>query len=165
MSRQDSWSCLTVQQFLHFCNWEDKPLESYQWQQEEKSIQASWSCLTVQQFLRFCNWEGQAKAGEQSEPLPLYSSAPLPNGHTSWQRLSVKEFFSLCNWHSLPLETQNWQHLDPYSRLKQQVSEFFQLIPWEGNPEIGTLPKSAAILFLPTVDDVEPTFTDLSDLF
>jgi hypothetical protein len=161
MSGQDSLACLTVQQFLRLCNWEGKQQESHYRQQQPQSFKTSWKCFTLQEFFSRSNWEGQAEAGEIESRGDTYHSPPR---QISWQCISVKEFFSQFNWQEQPLvENSDWQHLDPYSRLKQQVREFFQFIPWEGNPEIGKLPKASAALPLSLVE--EPTFTDLSDLF
>lgn len=170
MSQQVSWSCLSVQEFLHFCNWEGQKAEEIgRWGGGEQSAldlcpsaplprrQTSWQCVTVQEFFSRSNWEG-----EMVSNLPL-TSAPLPPRQTSWQRLTVREFFNCCNWQGQPPENNELQ-LDPYSRLKQQVKEFFQFIPWEGNPEIGTLPKPATNLHLPSAD-LQLRFTNLSDLF
>lgn len=171
MSR--SWSCLKVESFLGLCNWEGKlPAQPLQPQPlQPQDIPTSLPCLTVDQFLRLCNWERQLLESSPQTPNQLLD-LPLPNsavaqanyGQVTWRRISVKEFFSKCNWQGVPLvENKHWQHLDPYFRLKQPVREFFQYVPWEGEPEIGKLQKHATL----SVSGVEPepTFTDLSDLF
>lgn len=117
------------------------------------SSQDSWSCLSVEKFLSLCNWEGQKKRGGAAKK------------QNSWQCLSVQEFFRHCNWQGQPLENRNWHERERASFLKEQVSEFFQFIPWEGNPEIGFLPKVSPIPELIPKARLETTFTDLSELF
>lgn len=171
MSSQDYWPCLTVQQFLRLCNWKGQQLESQKyWQQQALSFKTSWKCLTVEEFFSHGNWEGRVEAGDQGstgvgEKEEFLFAAPLPtHSQTAWKCLTVQEFFSQFNWQGRAPETiSDLQNLDPYYRLKQQVREFFQFMPWEGTPAIATLPKSAAPLPKPAV--AEPTLTDLSDLF
>ena len=170
MSSQDSWSCLTVQQFLRLCNWEGKLPEIHNWQQEEPSVENSWQCQAVQDFFSQFNWEGQLEQPriDSSQPinlshLPIFAAIATPQN--ALKRLCVKEFFTECNWQGRSLEANCiWEQLDPYARLKQSVGEFFQFVPWEGEPEIGKLPSSATTFLQPKVAP-EPKFTDLSDLF
>lgn len=180
MSSQDSWSCLSVQEFFSLCNWQAQKevgeLRSWGVGEKEESLSYaplplcpsaplffcpdSWQYLSVQKFFSLCNWQGQTEA-----PLPLCPSAPLLLCPDSWQCLSVKKFFSLCSWQGQSLENRNGHHADPSSRLKEQVREFFQFIPWEGNPEIGSLPKVSSIPEPTPSAFVETTLTDLSELF
>lgn len=170
MSSRNAWSCLSVQQFLHSCNWEGQlPVRPY-WQEEE-TLQSSWQCQTVQEFFVQFNWSGQPQEFQLSQN-PLQPQIPKPSRvaaiaspQNTLKRLSVKEFFIQCNWHGRSQQVNRiWEQLDPYARLKQPVSEFFQFIPWEGEPEIGKLPKSATTFLLP-IGATEPKFSDLSDLF
>lgn len=171
MSNQDSLLCQSVQQFLNSCNWDGTNLDADRPpHQLSETFLASWECLTVQQFLHLCGWEG--KQQEDSSLFPQAQLLDLPkqqtftpnlHPHATWFRFSVKEFFSHCNWQGRPLEDVDWGQLDPYARMKQKVKECFQFIPWEGKPEIGTLPKAA--IAAPQSKADEPTFTDLSDLF
>lgn len=132
----------------------------------------SWQCLSVQEFFSLCNWQGQpleSRNGQhQDQVLQLTLQAAEATGakhQTSWQCLSVEEFFNLSNWQGQPLENTNGHHREPSSRLQEQVREFFQFIPWEGNPEIGSLPKVSSIPGLTLSACVETTLTDLSELF
>ena len=169
MSSQDSWSCLTVGQFLRLCNWEGKLPEIHNLPQEEPSRENSWQCQAVDDFFSQFNWEGQLeqpKINSQSINLPhLPIFAAIATPYNALKRLVVKEFFNKCNWQGRSLEANRiWEQLDPYARLKQPVGEFFQFVPWEGEPEIGKLPSSATTFLQPKVAP-EPKFTDLSDLF
>ena len=82
---------------------------------------------------------------------------------TSWQCLSLEEFFSLSNWQGQPQQRHNWQHTKQ-SSLLTQVREFFQFIPWEGSPAIGSSPKVSSFIE-PISTPVKTTLTDLSKLF
>jgi len=131
------------------------------------SSQESWSCLSVQKFFSLCNWQGQALENRNWQHQDqLQAQATIANCLDSWQCLSVQEFFSLCNWQGQALENRNWHQVDPSSCLTLQVREFFLFISWEGNPEIGALPKVTSIpepthlAFLDTT-----TLKDLSELF
>lgn len=173
MSSQGFYLCLSTQKFFSLCNWQGQietgqprrlrapdilglgsPLGigGRQKRAGEKE-EIVWQCLSVQKFFSLCNWQGETEAGQKT---------PLPLAQTVWQCRSVKEFFSLCNWQGIPLEN-NLQHTNPSSRLKEQVTQFFQFIPWEGNPEISFLPKIASIAS--PFSAPETTFTDLSELF
>ena len=160
MSSQDSWSCLTVQKFFSLCNWQGQlqvgETESFSCAPSLLG-QTSWQCLSVEELFSLCNWQGQFKVGEQDKWAEEKESF--------WQCLSVTEFFSLCNWQGQPLENRNWQHANPFSCLILPVRKFFQYIPWEGNPEIGSLPEISPILEPTPANPVEITLTDLSELF
>jgi hypothetical protein len=173
MSNREFLLCQSVRQFLNSCNWDGTDLDGDRPpHQLSKTFLASWECLTVQQFLHLCGWEGEqvdsiasSHLSSQAQPLDSKQQAFIPSihPHAAWFRFSVNEFFSHCNWQGRPPEDVDWGQLDPYARMKQKVKECFQFIPWEGNPEIGTLPKAAVAVSQPKAD--EPTFTDLSDLF
>ena len=165
MNRADSWSCLTVEQFLHLCNWEGKQKER-NWEQEKPIFQISWQCEKVEDFFSQFNWSGQVQ--ERHNPANLIPVVPrltaIATKETSLKRLLVKEFFTQCNWQGRTTDANRiLDQLDPYTRLKQSVSEFFGFISWEGEPEIGTLPKSTTTFVQPTV--TSPKFIDLTDLF
>lgn len=169
MSSQDSWPCRTVQEFLHSCNWDGVLTVGPYW--EEEILQSSWQCQTVQEFFVQFNWSGQPQEFQLS-PHQLQPQIPKPSRvaavaspQNTLKRLSVKEFFIQCNWHGRSQQANPCEQLDPYARLKQPVKEFFQFVPWEGEPEIGKLPKSAATTFLLPIGATEPKFSDLSDLF
>lgn len=165
MSRADSWSCLTVEQFLHLCNWEGKQPER-NWEQEKPIVQFSWQCEKVEDFFSQFNWSGQVEEGHNlASQIPVVPRiTAIATKETSLKRLLVKEFFTQCNWQGRTTEANRiLDQLDPYARLKLPVREFFGFIPWEGEPEIGRLPKSTTNFRPPTV--TSPKFTDLSDLF
>ncbi len=154
MSRHTSWSHLSVEEFFNRCNWQGQLLMP-QAVATEANHQIDWQCLSVQEFFNLCNWQGQLP------PMPQ-ALATEANHHTSWQCLSVQEFFNRCNWQGQPLESRDWHH-DPYSHLKAPVREFFQFIPWEGKPEIGSLPNTSTSA--PSLATFKLTLTDLSELF
>ena len=168
MSSQDSWPCQTVEQFLRLCNWEGKLPERPNSQEQESFLPLSWQCQTVENFFIQFNWSGRS---QQFQPSQNQLQPQLPKVATiapqdTLKRLSVKEFFIQCNWHGRSLEANSFgKQLDPYARLKQPVSEFFQFVPWEGQPEIGKLPSSAATTYQLPISAIEPKFSDLSDLF
>jgi hypothetical protein len=83
-------------------------------------------------------------------------------------KLSVDQFFSQCNWTGQPLAILENADLEtvPEIRLSLLVSEYFRLLPWEGTPTIGSLPKVSAnfdLLETDPLDDV--TLEDLLDSF
>ncbi len=169
MSSQDSWPCQTVEQFLRLCNWEGKLPEIRPNSQEQENFRPlSWQCQTVENFFIQFNWSGRS---QQFQPSQNQLQPQLPKVATiapqnTLKRLSVKEFFIQCNWHGRSQETSPiGEQLDPYARLKQSVCEFFQFVPWEGQPEIGKLPSSAATTYQLPISAIEPKFSDLSDLF
>ncbi|MUL36850.1 hypothetical protein [Gloeocapsopsis dulcis] len=169
MSSQDSWSCLSVQQFFSLCNWQGQALENY-WQYPNQPLNSTlWQSLSVQQFFSLCNWQGQVLEDnwqhlDPSLYLTLQAEAAIANHHTSWQCLSVQEFFSLCHWQGQRLE-RTWHLADSSMHLTFQVREFFQFLPWEGNPEIGSLPNDLSTSEPTLKGLVTTTLTDLSELF
>lgn len=165
MIKADSLSCLTVQQFLHLCNWEGKQPDC-NWKQEKPIVQISWQCEKVEDFFSQFNWSGQVEEGDNGANLiPVVPRiTAIATKETSLKRFLVKEFFTQCNWQGRTTEARRiLDQLDPYTRLKLPVREFFGFISWEGEPEIGTLAKSTTNFPPPTV--TSPKFTDLSDLF
>ncbi len=125
------------------------------------SRQTSWQCLSLQEFFSLSNWQGQPQKRHnwqhQNQLLNLnkQAQATLARRQASWQCLSVQEFFSLSNWQG-QLQRHNWQHTKP-SSLLTQVREFFEFIPWEGSPAIGSLPKVSSF--------IEPISTGACHLF
>ena len=167
MSSQDSWPCQTVEQFLRLCNWEGIPERPYS-QNQESSLPLSWQCQTVENFFIQFNWSGRSQQFQpgQNQLQPQLPKVATIAPQNTLKCLSVKEFFIQCNWHGRSLETNSiGEQLDPYARLKQPVWEFFQFVPWLGQPEIGKLPSSAAITYQLPISAIEPKFSDLSDLF
>ena len=167
MSSQDSWPCQTVEQFLRLCNWEGIPERPYS-QKQESSLPLSWQCQTVENFFIQFNWSGRSQQFQpgQNQLQPQLPKVATIAPQNTLKCLSVKEFFIQCNWHGRSLETNSiGEQLDPYARLKQPVWEFFQFVPWLGQPEIGKLPSSAAITYQLPISAIEPKFSDLSDLF
>ena len=58
-------------------------------------------------------------------------------------QLSVQAFFGECNWHGQTAAIiQNGHQADPTSRFNLLVGDFFRLLPWEGMPEVGSVPKA-----------------------
>ncbi len=83
-------------------------------------------------------------------------------------KLSVEQFFSQCNWTGQPLAILENAELKtvPEIRLSLLVSEYFRLLPWEGTPSVGSLPKVSASLDLPENNPLEDvTLEDLLDSF
>ena len=176
MSR-DSWQCLSVKNFFSDCNWQGQPLEKHNEQHQNQPVNLqqaqltiarrdSWQCLSVQNFFSDCNWQGQPlkSRNAQHQPVNLQQAQARGTSRDSWQCLSVQHFFNNCNWQGQPLDKRNEYHINPPSRSQQPVKEFFQLIPWEGNPEIGSLPKISSMPVLISTP-VEMRLTDLSKLF
>lgn len=83
-------------------------------------------------------------------------------------RLSVEDFFSQCNWQGQPvalLENVNEETV-PEIRLSLPVGEYFRLLPWEGTPTVGSLPKSTPSLdFTQNLEEEDVTLDDLLDSF
>lgn len=83
-------------------------------------------------------------------------------------RLSVQDFFSQCNWQGQPvalLENVDEETI-PEIRLSLSVGEYFRLLPWEGTPTIGSLPKSTPSLdFTEISPEEDVTLDDLLDSF
>lgn len=136
MNSQESWLCLSVEEFFSHCNWQGKSLES-----SHKQQAVSLPLISV-----------QAEMAEM-------------NGQESLPCLSVEEFFSHCNWQGRPQESLQRQHPSQSLVLTLQVGEFFQFIPWEGKPEIGSLPKVSFVEEPTPIGSFETTLTDLSELF
>lgn len=58
-------------------------------------------------------------------------------------QLSVQAFFGECNWYGQTAAIiQNGHQADPASRFNLLVGDFFRLLPWEGMPEVGSVPKA-----------------------
>lgn len=90
------------------------------------------------------------------------------NNDQTWLRLSVQDFFGQCNWQGQPLailENAN-QETIPEIRLSLLVGEYFRLLPWEGTPTVGSLPKSTPNLdFTENLEEEDVTLDDLLDSF
>ena len=60
MSIKATWKCLSVEEFIGKCNWENislaEPANSVI--QHQKSL-VSWQCLTAQEFFSLNNWSGK----------------------------------------------------------------------------------------------------------
>jgi len=169
MSSQDSWSCLSVQEFLSLGNWQGQLRENCNGQQQQALTLTHWQCLSVQEFFSLTNWQGQLRENrndhyqDQFLQLTLQAEAAIASRLNSWQCLSVQEFFRLTNWQGQLQENYNWHSIDQSSRLTLQVQDFFEFMSWEGNPEIGSLPKASSLPDL--VTPIKTTLTDLSTLF
>lgn len=89
------------------------------------------------------------------------------NTDNSWLKLTVAEFFNQCNWLGQTLTLPNWQPASNQPMpLTVSVAKFFQALPWEGNPIIGSLPKPPSTP--PVLVSEEPkdtTLADFMDLF
>jgi hypothetical protein len=72
-------------------------------------------------------------------------------------KLSVDRFFSQCNWTGQPLAILENADLEtvPEIRLSLLVSEYFRLLPWEGTPIVGSLPKVSANVDLLETDPLD----------
>lgn len=174
MSNFASLSCLKVAEFFKLCNWQllpqAKPNLPPLAPPETKVLQqvkpVASSCLTVKEFFTLCNWQLLPQALPNLQHLDQTPSASVQQVSPSC--LSVKEFFNLCNWQLLP---QGNCYLPPQVEQKANtttltlpVQEFFQFIPWDGSPEIGSLPQPTVMLE-PVAQERAPTFNDLSNLF
>ncbi|HIK26721.1 MAG: hypothetical protein N3E45_10795 [Oscillatoriaceae bacterium SKW80] len=89
------------------------------------------------------------------------------NTDTSWLKLSVAEFFNQCNWFGQTLTLPDW--LPASSQpipLTVSVAKFFQALPWEGKPTVGSLPKPPSTPPLEALQEPkETTLADFMDLF
>jgi len=162
MSSQDSWLHLSVGEFFNLHNWQGQPLGQQNGHQHRgvASLPDAWGKLSVREFFSFSNWQGQPI--EDRSWHEHRGVASLPN---TWEKLLVREFFSFSNWQGQPIEYRNGQPPDLSRYLTLQVKDFFQLIPWENNPEIGSLPKSSSIPDSYSLGTRKSTLSDLSDLF
>ncbi len=71
MSTQNSWECLSVQEFFSLCNWQGQPLENRKWHHADPSERLT---LQVREFFQFIPWEGNPEIGS----LPKVLSIPDP---------------------------------------------------------------------------------------
>lgn len=114
----------------------------------------SWVCLSVQDFFSRCDWQGK--------PLkPVFESA---SSGPYWLCLTVQELFKQSNWQGQPL-TKDSNPARSSLSLTMPVSEFFQFIVWDGDPEIATLPQLALLCELTSSSFQNLKLADLSDLF
>ncbi len=172
----DSAACLKVAEFFKLCNWQLlpqalpklQPLDPPETTALQQVNPPASSCLSVKEFFELCNWQLLPQALPSLPHIEQPQSASLQQT-ASPSCLSVKEFFNLCNWQLLPLVPVENSYLPP--QVEQPVSlntlpvqEFFQFIPWDGSPEIGSLPQPTPIVMLPA-QEKSPTLNDLSNLF
>ncbi|MBW4577284.1 MAG: hypothetical protein KME08_18590 [Aphanothece sp. CMT-3BRIN-NPC111] len=180
MSNQGSWLRLSVEKFFSDGNWQGQPLENcnsqYQHQSGNLTVQASaiiaklpdnWGCLSVEGFFNLSNWQGQPLGNHnwQHQDQVLQAPATVISLPDNWECLSVQEFFSLGNWQGQPQQKHSLHPVVSSDYLTMQVKEFFQFMPWEANPEIGSLPQNSSIPDSTPVGFVETTLSNLSDLF
>ena len=83
----------------------------------------------------------------------------------SWLDKSVQDFFGHYNWQRKPLETQNGSISGQVQSLTRSVSDFFQVISWEGIPEVGVLPPPPPLPVISVYEPAEVTIDDLFDMF
>ncbi len=89
----------------------------------------------------------------------------MTNGKSLLQ-LSVQEFFSQCNWQGQPLtQGSTGQPTDPASRWTLVVGDYFRLLPWEGTPEVGSVPKPSSATGTASSSEEEVTLIDLLEAF
>jgi len=172
MSDSASLACLKVAEFFKLCNWQLLPQAKPNLQRPsppettvlQQANPPAASCLSVKEFFNLCNWQLLPQALPSLSHLDQIQSNS-PQQTASLSCLSVKEFFNLCNWQLVPLEN---TYLPP--QVEQAVSlntlpvqQFFQFIPWDGSPEIGSLPQQTVML--PIAQEKAPTLNDLSNLF
>jgi hypothetical protein len=151
---------LSVQDFLAMANWQGEPVAP-----ATAAIQPSDSDNTAEGLLTEILGIVEAQMGTAEPPLN-------PVSEETWLCLTVEQFFARQNWQGLA-------HPAPVSpkaaattvlppapaltlNLENTVHAFFQRLPWEGTPAIGSLPKIDPIQ---EVSELEMTLSDLSDLF
>jgi len=89
------------------------------------------------------------------------------NAVNSWQHLSVEAFFTACNWQGQAVELRpNGHEAAPSRSLEMTVGDFFRALPWEGTPEVGSLPKPPVMeVIAGGSSENKVTIDELSDLF
>ncbi|WP_009630669.1 hypothetical protein [Synechocystis sp. PCC 7509] len=180
MNSSDSFLGLTVGDYFNSCNWQlvPPPINNYVLPQHAKITCPQRSIilsrLTVEEFFNSCNWQMlpqiEPDEGDYSiSTLPQLQAEKdaFPNPSTALPCLTVTEFFSLCNWHCLPIEVRQTQllPLEQKPHLTWQVQAFLQIIPWEGSPDIGSLPQPSTLSKSISSAQVEMSLNNLSKLF
>lgn len=162
MSSKDSWLYLSVKEFFNIHNWQGQPLGQHAGYQQQgvASLPDTWKKLSVREFFSFSNWQGQPIEHRSWHEQRGVTSLP-----DTWEKLLVQEFISFSNWQGQPIQHRSGQPLDLSRHLTLQVKDFVQLIPWEKNTEIGSLPKSSPIPDSYPLGTKKSTLSDLSDLF
>ncbi len=103
--------------------------------------------------------------GKSKTAVKEITSTASSDRANSWQLLSVQEFFSQCNWQGQRLEIPDRDRSEPTSLFTLPVGEFFRLLPWEGTPAVGFVPKAPAVPVTAEPDSTEVTLNELLDLF
>ncbi len=94
MSIKTVWKCLSVEEFIGQCNWENISLaeSANSVIQQQKSL-VSWQCLTAQDFFSLNNWSGQRIFVNSSQQQDI-SKASLIFDLTS----NPDQFWQCFNW-------------------------------------------------------------------
>lgn len=110
------------------------------------------NCLSVQEFFSRCNWQGE----------PLDQLFENPSSEPTWL-LTVQELFRQSNWQGQPLT--KYSNPTRSLSLTLPVSEFFQFIVWDGEPEIAALPQVRLFSELTSSSSQNLKLSNLSNLF
>lgn len=119
-------------------------------------VQNVWKVLSVQEFFRQSNWQGYSQN--------QLSENAFSKSESSWSCLTVQEFFRQSNWQG-QLQVNHFTSTDFSCSLTLSVRQFFQLLIWEGNPEIAAPPKMTSFQDIPLPSSQDLNLSDLSDLF
>ena len=123
MSIKAAWQCLSVDDFISKCNWENifqkPPANSVV--PHQKSLK-SWQCLTAQNFFRLNNWSGQNIVANLfelpgiSHEIPVFDLTFTPD-----------QFWQCFNWskeHSPSLAEKRDQAIEEAEEVIEAVEEF-----------------------------------------
>ncbi|MEM6614253.1 MAG: hypothetical protein AAF652_18795 [Cyanobacteria bacterium P01_C01_bin.72] len=92
MSTIPVWKCLSVEEFINQCNWENKrsPVEVESVIQSREYL-INWQSLTTNQFFALSNWSGQALlANDVTLAVPEETAFALT--------LATNQFWQCFNW-------------------------------------------------------------------
>jgi hypothetical protein len=126
------------------------------------SDRTSWQSWSLQKFFNNINWQGSATPVNLESPTDKINAKP-----TVWEFLTVGQFFKGCNWQGLPqfkLEKESALAATSTSTLVLPVKDFFRSIDWDGNPEIGALPK-LSLTSIHAPSEAEINLKNLDQLF
>lgn len=123
MTTKTAWQCLSVDEFVSKCNWENilQQTAVNSLTQQGKSLTA-WQCLTAQDFFCFNNWSGEANH------IDLFDLQDISKTSSVFDITSTpKQFWQCFNWsgqHNLSSIERSEAALTGAEELVDAVEEF-----------------------------------------
>lgn len=95
MSIDAAWKCLSVEDFISKCNWENlvSQLPNNSTAVKPQNLLLSWQCLTSQDFFSLNNWSGQVIYSDNLQQADFVEQAVVFD-----LTFNVEQFWQCFNW-------------------------------------------------------------------